>query len=560
MMMRSTGSAVILGSALIAACPAFAGDVAATSRIETVIVYPDGASVGRLAHVELPAGASAVILRGLAPTIDPNSIRVEGAAESALTIGAVDLRTVPADPNAAANPELEKQIKALQGEREGLQVRLQALEAKKASITTFAQASPEKLGPGAAPLPVEQWQGVWDRIGDALADVGKAITERSRDIAELDRKIAALEQARGRAPRPGAPLRDLVIAVEAAAATKGDLRITYRVAGAGWQPIYDARLDTGSKDAKPSLNFVRRARITQRTGEDWTEVALSVSTVRASRGTAAPDPQPLLVNLYEPLEAARPAPLARAPAPAMSERQSADGGAALSAKAAAPAIEQVAELEAGGFQASFKVPGKVSVAQDGTAKAVALSSRSSEPNLAVKTVPAADETAYLEAAFVNDEDAPLLPGEVTLTRDGTYVGRGRLKLIAPGDLVELGFGADDKVKVSRVTVKKREADRTWINNTRTDQREFKTVIRNLHATPLRITMFDSLPVSEHASVTVEQLPATTAPTDKSVADKRGVMAWTYDYAPGEQKEIRLAYRLKWPADRDLVFKAQRAAP
>lgn len=555
-MKRSTGSVVILGSALMAACPAFAGDVAATSRIDTVTVYPDGASVGRIAHVDLPAGASAIVLRGLASAIDPNSIRVEGSAQSALTIGAVDLRTVPADPDAAANPELEKQIKALQAEREGIQVRLQALEAKKASITTFAQASPEKLGPGTAPLPLEQWQGVWDKIGDALAEVGKALAERTHEIAEIDRKIGALEQARGRAPRPGAPLRDLVIAVEAAAATTGDLHITYRVIGASWQPLYDARLDTGSKDAKPSLTFVRRARITQRTGEDWSDVALSVSTVRASRGTAAPDPQPLLVNLYEPIEVPRPAPLARAPAAAMSERQYDGGGPPPAAKAAAQAIEQVAELEAGTFQASFKVPGKVSVAQDGTAKAVALSSRSSEPTLAVKTVPAADETAYIEAAFVNDEDAPLLPGEVTLTRDGTYVGRGRLKLIAPGDRVELGFGADDKVKVSRVTVKKREADGSWVNNTRTDQREFKTVIRNLHATPLRITVFDSLPVSEHASITVEQLPATTVPTDRSVADRRGVMAWTYDYAPGEQKEIRLAYRLKWPADRDLVFKAQ----
>lgn len=559
-MKRSTGSAIILGSLLIAAAgPAAAGDLTPASRIDSVTVYPDGATVGRVVEVELPAGPSAVVLRGLAASIDPNSIRVEGLAQSALTIGAVDLRTVPADPDAAANPELEKQIKALQVEREGARVRLQALEAKKASITTFSQASPEKLGPGAAPLPTDQWQGVWDKIGDALADVGTAIAERSREVAELDRRIAALEQARGRAARPGAPLRDLVIAVEAAAATKGELRVSYRVNGASWQPVYDARLDTGGKDTRPSLNLVRRARIVQKTGEDWTDVALSVSTVRASRGTAAPEPQPLLVNLYEPVEAARAMPLSRAPAPLMAERKDGNGGGAVAKLAPPPvaATEQVAELEANTFQASFKVPGKVSVAQDGTAKAVALSTRRTEPALAVKTVPATDETAYLEAAFVNDEDAPLLPGEITLMRDGSYVGRGRLKLIAPGDRVELGFGADDKVKVSRVTVKKREADGSWVNNSRTDQREFKTIVRNLHGTPLRITVFDSLPVSEHASVSVEQLPATTPPTDKSVADKRGVMAWSYDYAPGEQKEIRLAYRLKWPADRDLVFRPQR---
>ena len=31
------------------------------------------------------------------------------------------------------------------------------------------------------------------------------------------------------------------------------------------------------------------------------------------------------------------------------------------------------------------------------------------------------------------------------------------------------------------------------------------------------------------------------------------MSWTLDLAPGEAKDIRLAYRLKWPADRDVML-------
>ena len=38
------------------------------------------------------------------------------------------------------------------------------------------------------------------------------------------------------------------------------------------------------------------------------------------------------------------------------------------------------------------------------------------------------------------------------------------------------------------------------------------------------------------------------------------MAWSSDYAPGEQKEIRLAYRLKWSADRDVTFEPKPIAP
>jgi hypothetical protein len=70
---------------------------------------------------------------------------------------------------------------------------------------------------------------------------------------------------------------------------------------------------------------------------------------------------------------------------------------------------------------------------------------------------------------------------------------------------------------------------------------------------MRISILDRLPFSENAAIQVEQLRETTPPTERQVNDKRGVVAWTWDYQPGEQKEIRLAYRLKWPAEREVVF-------
>jgi hypothetical protein len=34
------------------------------------------------------------------------------------------------------------------------------------------------------------------------------------------------------------------------------------------------------------------------------------------------------------------------------------------------------------------------------------------------------------------------------------------------------------------------------------------------------------------------------------------MAWAWDYQAGEQKEIRLGWRMKWPADREVVIQGQ----
>jgi hypothetical protein len=51
---------------------------------------------------------------------------------------------------------------------------------------------------------------------------------------------------------------------------------------------------------------VRRAEITQTTGEDWSDVALAVSTVRTARGGKAPELNSLSCNIRNPRSQPRP--------------------------------------------------------------------------------------------------------------------------------------------------------------------------------------------------------------------------------------------------------------
>jgi uncharacterized protein (TIGR02231 family) len=344
---------------LVVPALAIAADIELASRIDRVTVFPDGAVVTRLEPLDLSAGASTLVLRGLPATIDPASIRVEGEGSASFAIGGIDVRATPGEARPGIDAELERRLKALRDERESVQGRIAAAQGKKTAIERYAQASPEKLGPESKPLDVSQWQAAWEAIGGGLAAVNdelRTLTARSR---ELDSEIAALERARPQPPRPGAPKRDVAVAVEAAGRLKGELRVSYRVARAGWVPLYDARLDTGANETRPSLELVRRAQVTQRTGEDWTDVALAVSTVRVNRGAAAPDLPPLQVSFYEPppVAAGRPAPRSRA-------METGDQVVAQAAAPPAKAEEVQASIEAGAFQATFAVPGRVTVPQD----------------------------------------------------------------------------------------------------------------------------------------------------------------------------------------------------
>ncbi|HKU99434.1 MAG TPA: mucoidy inhibitor MuiA family protein [Vineibacter sp.] len=540
--------ALILAAIIaFAAFPALAADIEAASRVDTVTVYPDGASVTRRANVTLPAGASTVVLKGLPASIDPASIRVAGEGSTAFTIGSVEIRSVPGDPRPVIDAALEEKLRALRDRRDAAAARFEATDRRRAMIRRYAEAGPEKLSPEAKPLDVAQWPGAWDAVGTALAKANEDLRLLTVELRGLDEEIAALERARPQPRSPGAPRLDVTIALDAPAALTASMTVTYRVTGAQWRPLYDARLDTGGKDRKPSLELVRRAEILQRTGEPWTDVVLLVSTVRVARSGGAPDLASWRVDFAEPPSLARRAPMAGAPAPSSAP---ADQQPRKQAEEA-PAPEQEAKLDAGAFQASFAVPGRVTIPQDGSPKAFRISSKVVKPELSLKTVPVLDPTAYLEAAFVNEEEAPLLPGQVAIHRDGIFVGRTALGMVAPGDKVQLAFGADDRVKVTRVPVARREEEPGFLGSSRSDLREFKTVVKNLHDFPVRITVLDRVPVADNTAITVETLSRSTPPTEKIVDDKRGVMGWTYDYGPGEQKEILLAYRLKWPADRDI---------
>ncbi|KPF67326.1 hypothetical protein IP69_13295 [Bosea sp. AAP35] len=561
-MMTKLAAALILAPSL-----AGAAEIELASRVERVTVYPDGAVVTRIGKAELVQGASQIVLRGLPTTIDPASIRVEGKGNRSFSVGAVDVRLTPGEARPVLDAVIEDKLKALRDEKAALAGRSSATEAKRATIERFAQIGPDKLGPDGKALPVADWAAVFDAIGTSLVRVHdelRAVRARADDV---DAEIAALERARPPTLRSGAPKRDVAISVEADAPVAAEFAVTYRVGGAGWTPQYEARLTTGSGAEKPAIDLVRRAELRQRSGEDWSDVALTLSTTRSAGGTRAPDLTPMQVMFFEPPIAAAPRPTrstvsAIPMAPDQMARGKAlaeiDGDAATRpAPVPRPADIQTAQLEAGAYQASFQVPGRVSIPQDGSSKTVVLSQNRVEPTLSARVAPELDETAYLEAAFTHDDIAALLPGAVALHRDGSFIGRGQLGLVAPGDKVALGFGADDKLKVSRAPVRRRENEPTWLGQTRTDLREFKTVVKSLHAQPVKVTVSERVPFSESTAITIETIAGqTTPPTEKQVGDKRGVSAWTFDLAPGAEKEIKIAYRIRWPGDREVTYAPQ----
>jgi uncharacterized protein (TIGR02231 family) len=527
-----------------------------TSRIEAVTVYPDGATVTRAIRVDLPQGDSVLRAEDFPPALDPASLRVEGEAQAQLVVGGIDARP-PRAERPPADPAIEARIEALKDERSALDGSIEAATARHKFATRFAEAAPVGLGDKGEARPLAEWRAAFAAVAEEIASSDAAIREARIRQREIDRELARLD-----AERTANPPRKMEVRIDLATAapTSAVLHVSYTVRGARWSPIYDARLDTGTRDRKPALDLVRRAEIVQSTGEDWSDVELAVSTVRTAKGGSAPELRPLIVRYPTPprVLGGFQEPLARAPAAAPPPPGAVEDRVLprLESKAAdIAAVEQEAAADTGGFQAVYRIPGRVSISANEGAKSFRISSATITPELIVRAVPALDSTAFLEASFKHQEDAPLLPGRVAIYRDGIFVGRGQMPMTSKEENVRLGFGADDKVKIARSTVRQTEGSTGIISSAKVERREFKTAVRNGHDAPIKVVIEDQVPVSEIDDVKVELLPTTTPPTERDVRNRRGVLAWSFDAAPGEAKEIRIAWRVRWPADKTVIYTA-----
>jgi uncharacterized protein (TIGR02231 family) len=214
-----------------------------------------------------------------------------------------------------------------------------------------------------------------------------------------------------------------------------------------------------------------------------------------------------------------------------------------------PIEEASAAFSAGNFESEYLVPGLVSLPSGGAEKSFRLGSDKPDVQLSLRSAPALDATAYLEAAFTAKGDAPLLPGEVLLTRDETFVGKSRLHLTPPGEKARLGFGADDSVKIKRVTVTQKTSEPGLLGSNKSARSEFRITAKNLHAFPVALILEERIPVSEEQGIIVERASEMTKPDVETPEERRGVIQWKPTLKGGEERAFTTAYTLRWPADR-----------
>ncbi|MFO7771149.1 MAG: mucoidy inhibitor MuiA family protein [Roseovarius gahaiensis] len=522
--------------------PLWAEDIPLRSTVTAATLYPQGATVTRSVGFSAPAGQHDLILSDLPQNTPLSAVRVgvDGAS-----MGSVTARNDYVPPQ---DTDESDALKAARSTVETLEQSLREAEAKVEAIRLEERAAQARIG---FLQKLGQGQAVADMDAAALRDMVAMIGEETLAARQtaLDARLRAeaadrgladlrheLDQARAalRALVPqDTPRAMLAVAISTQQPTDGTVTVTYTIDDAGWQPVYDLRLtrDTGE------LDIERGAFIRQATGENWRDIALTLSTSRPSDQAAPSGIWPWLRRVTDP-DAPMPKPLSRGGA--------ADAVAELSAPQAAPMEVQQAAAQFDGLAVTYDYPGTVSVASEADRVRIALGTLALEAEIMAQAVPLSDDRAFLMADVTNTADELILPTqEARFYLDDRFVGQRFLEMIPAGGQADLSFGAIDGLRLARAIPQRQEGERGVFTRSGALDETVRITVENLTAQDWPVRLLDRVPYSEQDDLTIDW-SAQPAPSDTDVDDKRGVLEWRFDLLAGDTQAIVLDYSLEWP--------------
>jgi uncharacterized protein (TIGR02231 family) len=514
------------------------GTVGVNSSVSQVTVYLDRARVTRAANASLPAGSSIIEFAGLPATLDEGSVAVSAKSDGTLTIEGIDVRqqflTESANPKAQ---ELERQIRELQDQKKSLEAQKTVLEEKRDFFKNLSVG----LGKGEKEaINLDDIRKLYTFYGEEVSNlaenilsVGQSEAKLNLEIDRLQRELDALRGASQKAQRA------LLVSVKTEAAVKAEFSVHYTIANASWGPSYDAKVD--SSTGKVALMY--NAFVRQKTGEDWNNVQLGLSTAQPGRNGQMPELAPSFLDIQP--EHPGVYAMARAlPAPTV------EGQAAKKREEPVESTEAQAEIQRAGLSVNFQVGLPVTIPSDGQPHRT----NAAVLNLAgipqYVTTPKLDPAVFLKVHLTNTGEAGLLPGPLNLFRDGEFTGSVPMSLVPAASEFDLYVGRDDSIKVERKEITSKRSEAGLLNRKEVEERKYQISLQNFRPGPIRVLVYDELPVSKNADIAVNQGVFSDKPT--AVDKDTGKLTWEIEIPPKVKKVIEFGYSVEWPKGKEIA--------
>ncbi len=519
------------------------------NAIREVTVFLDQAYTRREAKVRVESGLTRILMEVKAFRLDRESLQAQVFGNGQLL--SVQYREVP------VKDAPQESVRKLDERKRDLQRRLKHLEQARTVVDKQIRFLDSTLEYSDVQVPREiktafpkvgemgqmldfmdaRYQGLSQRC----EDLDKETEELADGLAVVERRLKKTQRRRN------SQFKAIEILFESGGAQEIGILASYTVDQACWTPTY--KVDIAEKLERVQLT--QFAEITQNTGEDWSDVALTVSNAAPTRGTHLPRPtswllrkQPVYPMPNEPMVGA----VAAAPAEADFDGLACgEAGALEDALCDEPADFVIAEQRETPISFEYRLPRNVDVGSDGDETLLPLLAKPIKGDFFHHIVPRLDPHAYLVCSMPSDRE--LLTGQLNIHFAGHFIASTRLGAGLAGEDMLLNLGVDRSVQVKREPTIDRLAETFFSVVERSHvarELEYRIQVENLSEAKIHAKVYDSVPVSETDKFQVKGLELMPEPDQRDWNERLGVMCWELDIPARQSDSIRMHFFVKYP--------------
>jgi len=567
---------------VLATSVAFADAQTTTGTISKVTVYRGQALVTRTIDVDLPAGTSELIVTGLPAKIVPESLYAQTSGDIKVLSVRFRERAVREDTREevkqldALIEDVKNKLKYAESEHKLFVLQWEMFEKLKDFTITAAKSD---LNRGLLVFePIESLTGLIEEKGLEYhkhnMELEDKIAQLKKELELLDRKRKELDAGRSRTER------EAVVFVNNETKKKATIELSYLVDGANWTPQYNLRANPKKSNVLIEYNAV----VNQTSGEDWSGVALSLSTAEPTMVSAPPVLDPMLVSLSQPAQAQQAeqqvfVQLDNVRKQLQLRRDNIKKGIGANIDLNELAIsnqsfvlqasgQQVKEFQKQlavvarkeGVSVTYNLPGKLSLPSRSDQQLVTIASVMAKADFTLIATPILTDYVYLQAELLNDSETILLPGQASVFRNDEFVGRSQLPLVTIGEKLTAGFGIDSQVQVTHEL----EEKKTRIQGgNRIDTYDYRIALSNYKNTAVELQLLDRLGYTEDSSIKIELVKTEPQLSKDSeylrTARKKGILRWDLNLPPNtvDENAAVVKYSFTMEYDRNMQIQARR---
>lgn len=163
-------------------------------------------------------------------------------------------------------------------------------------------------------------------------------------------------------------------------------------------------------------------------------------------------------------------------------------------------------------------------------------------------IPKIDKESFLVADATDWQKLNLMEGEANVYFDNSFVGKSILDPNVSSDTLHFSMGRDQSIRVQRIKVSE-SSTRRFFGSNQEQTMKWRITVKNNRQESVNITVFDQAPISRNTSIEVSMEELSDGQFDKQT----GIIKWPLQLQPGEQRDLILQYKVKYPKNRRLTI-------